>query len=51
MRESSEMLMIVGNAMIASRTLPFTAFRPLPVWKSLAMAGPKRTMPRNPTTT
>src|SRR5674476_1200850 len=38
--ESSEMLMIVGKDMMASRTLPLTAFKPLPVWKILAMAGP-----------
>ena len=43
--------MIVGSAMTASRTLPFTAFSPLPVWKTLARRGPLRTMPRKPTTT
>jgi hypothetical protein len=43
--------MIVGRDMMARRTLPFTAFRPWPVPKILAMIGPKRTMPRNPTTT
>ena len=43
--------MIVGRAMIASRMLPLMAFRPLPVWKILAMAGPNRTIPRKPTTT
>ncbi|MNT35645.1 hypothetical protein D3C72_1716790 [compost metagenome] len=48
---SSDMVIIVGNAMIASNKEPFKAFNTLGKSVSSAILGPTNTMPRKPMTT